>query len=194
MQLDRRPANAHKERALAGQDSIDRKSECGCGRLGDRGASGSGHREGITSGRGSRIARRTALTAAGAQACQCHHQRQNAHHRQPFAPPSGDSEEDEKGQNRAAACPCPAEAVGIGPRHGTGGGGRRDGDGGRSVAPAGDAVSAHDSVTVPEYPVAVVTVIVEVEGDPGATAAGVVAANVNTDAVTVTEAVPVPPT
>ena len=65
---------------------------------------------------------------------------------------------------------------------------------GRSVAPAGDAVSAHDSVTVPEYPVAVVTVIVEVEGDPGATAAGVVAANVNTDAVTVTEAVPVPPT
>ena len=65
---------------------------------------------------------------------------------------------------------------------------------GRSVAPAGDVVSVQVSVTVPAYPVAVVTVTVEVAGDPGATAAGVVAASVNTDAVTVTEAVPVPAT
>lgn len=63
---------------------------------------------------------------------------------------------------------------------------------GRFVAPEGDVVSAQASVTVPAYPVAVVTVTVEVAGDPGATAAGVVADSVNTDAVTVTEAVPVP--
>lgn len=136
MQLDRRPANAHKERALAGQDSIDRKSEGGCGRRGDRGASGSGHREGITSGSGSRVARQTALTSAGAQACQCHHQRQYARHRQPFAPSSGDSEEDEEGQSSAASGPSLAETAGIGPRHGTGGSGRRDGDAGRTAGGA----------------------------------------------------------
>lgn len=38
------------------------------------------------------------------------------------------------------------------------------------------------------------TVTVEVAGDPGETAVGVDAASENTDAVTVTEAVPVPAT
>ena len=50
---------------------------------------------------------------------------------------------------------------------------------GRSVAPAGEEVSEQDRVTVPTYPVIVLTVIVEVAGEPLGTAAGVEADSAN---------------
>jgi hypothetical protein len=64
---------------------------------------------------------------------------------------------------------------------------------GRSVAPAGDEVREQVRATVPEYPVVVLTVTLEVAGTPGATGAGADATSENADAITVTLAVPVPP-
>lgn len=58
---------------------------------------------------------------------------------------------------------------------------------GRSTAPLGELVKTQLSATVPEYAVVVLTVTVEVAGDPAATAAGVVAASAKSDCVSVGE-------
>ena len=129
-----------------------------------------------------------------------------------ISPPSGDSEEDRAGPKprRRQGASTVLLAVVNGRANAAGGADRGDGRScryeeeplakvtddlftaqvGRSTAPLGELVNAQLRATVPEYAVVVLTVIVEVAGDPGATAAGVVAANVNTDAVTVRKPFP----
>jgi hypothetical protein len=63
---------------------------------------------------------------------------------------------------------------------------------GRSEAPDGDEVNAHVSWIVPAYPLLPVTVTVELAELPGLTAAGADALSEYADAVTVTDAVPLP--